>query len=337
MGKGATSKRRSSSEGKSMKQLPWITTLTSSQSLKDPIGFLAQNSRSFRFAARFLPEKEARQVAEVYAYCRLTDNLVDEADGVEIAELEERLQEWEALSRKAYAGNSTGITILDIPLGHMGEQGVPFTYAAELIEGMRMDIRPRLYANLGELEVYTYRVAGVVGQWLTELVGVKNPWVLARAADLGHAMQLTNILRDVGEDRNRGRLYLPIDALVRHGFDPENFAASWAGKSLPPPAYGHLMEELMAVSERRYRMAFQGIPSLPGFFQRPSLVSALVYREIHTALRKNRYDNFRLRAHSSTFAKLGLGLRSMWILPFIRNLFPAMKIPVQEGGMAYVN
>lgn len=320
-----------------MKQLPWITSLTSSQSLKDPIGFLAKNSRSFRFAARFLPEKEARQVAEVYAYCRLTDNLVDEAHGVEAHELEARLNEWESLSRQAYAGISTGITILDIPLRHMGEQGVPFTYAAELIEGMRMDIRPRLYANLGELEVYTYRAAGVVGQWLTELVGIKNPWVLARAADLGHAMQLTNILRDVGEDHARGRIYLPEDAMARHGFNAENLGRNWAGKSLPPPAYGNLMEELMAAAERRYQMAFQGIPSLPGFFQRPSLLSALVYREIHSALRKNRYDNFRLRAHSSTIDKLGLGLRSLWMLPFIRNLFPAIKLPVREGCMAYVN
>lgn len=320
-----------------MKHPSWILDLTSSLSLQDSIGYLARNSRSFRFAARFLPDVQARQVAEVYAFCRLTDDLVDEAHGVGAEEMDERLLQWEALAHQAYCGVSTGIPILDAPLSRMGESGVPFKYASELIEGMRMDVRPRLYANLRDLEVYTYRVAGVVGQWLTELVGVRNPWVLARAADLGHAMQLTNILRDVGEDLGRGRVYLPVDALARYGFEPGTFASPWGGISLPPPAYGALMEELMSAAERRYRMAFLGIPSLPDFFQRPSLVSALVYREIHTSLRKNGYDNFRLRAHSSTAAKLGIGVRAMWILPFIRNLFPAIQFPAMEGDVAYGN
>ena len=320
-----------------MKHPPWILDLTSNLSLQDPIGYLARNSRSFRFAARFLPEAQARQVAEIYAFCRLTDDLVDEAKGVGVDEMDERLSQWEALAFQAYQGISTGIPMLDVPLRRMGESGVPIQYALELIEGMRMDVRPRLFANLGELEVYTYRVAGVVGQWLTELVGIRNPWVLARAADLGHAMQLTNILRDVGEDLGRGRVYLPVDALVRHGFEPYNFSSDWGGKSLPPPAYGALMEELMAAAERRYRMAFLGIPSLPAFFQRPSLVSALVYREIHASLRRNGYDNFRQRAHSSATAKFGIGLRSMWILPFIRNLFPAIQFSALEGDVVYGN
>jgi phytoene synthase len=320
-----------------MKHPTWILDLTSSLSLQDPIGYLARNSRSFRFAARFLPDAQARQVAEIYAFCRLTDDLVDEAKGVGVDEMDERLLQWEALAFQAYQGISTGIPMLDVPLRRMGESGVPIQYALELIEGMRMDVRPRLYANLGELEVYTYRVAGVVGQWLTELVGIRNPWVLARAADLGHAMQLTNILRDVGEDLGRGRVYLPVDALARHGFEPYNFSSEWGGKSLPPPAYGALMEDLMAAAERRYRMAFLGIPSLPAFFQRPSLVSALVYREIHASLRRNGYDNFRLRAHSSATAKFGIGLRSMWILPFIRNLFPAIQFSNLEGDVVYGN
>lgn len=322
-------------EGKNMKRHQWIKDLTGGRSLKDPIGFLAKNSRSFRFAARFLPQVEARQVAEVYSFCRLTDNLVDEAQGVEMDELEDRLGEWEELAGQAYRGVTTGISILDIPLGHMGKQGVPFKYASELIAGMRMDVRPRHYANLGDLEVYTYRVAGAIGQWLTELVGIRNPWVLARAADLGHAMQLTNILRDVGEDLGRGRVYLPVDALARHGFEPGTFSSGWGGKRLPPKAYGALMEELMTAAERRYRTAFMGIPSLPEFFQRPSLVSALVYREIHTSLRRNGYDNFRFRAQSSTLAKLGIGLRAMWILPSMRNLYPSNKFQVMESEVVY--
>ena len=318
-----------------MNQSSWIVSLAADRSLRDPMGYLALNSRSFRFAARFLPSTLARQVAEVYAFCRLTDNLVDEAPGIGPEELDDRLLQWEDLARKAYAGESTGLPILDVPLARMGRQGIPFDYAAGLIEGMRMDVRPRCYRDLAELETYTYRVAGVVGQWLTQLVGVDNPWVLARAANLGHGMQLTNILRDVGEDRARGRLYLPLDALARHGFRPESFALDWGGKTMPPPAYGRLMEELLAVAERHYRQAFLGIPSLPDFFQRPTLVAALVYRDIHASLRRNGYDNFRLRAYSSPVGKFTIGLRAMWLLPCIRDLFPAARAGSLEESVAY--
>src|SRR5690606_6945429 len=111
-------------------------------------------------------------------------------------------------------------------------------YAAELIEGVGMDLEDgeaaeqpsqnsapkRRYTTLTELDVYSYRVASVVGLWLTRLVGVHDEQVLARAADLGHAMQLTNILRDVGEDWRNGRLYLPLDVLARHGITEGDIA-----------------------------------------------------------------------------------------------------------------
>src|SRR5690606_18792812 len=163
---------------------------------------------------------------------------------------------------------------------------------------------------------------GVVGQWLTEMVGVRSPWALACAADLGHAMQLTNILRDVGEDWNRGRLYLPLDVLARHGLSPSDLgnAGRWNGK--PPRAYRDLMEEMIGVAEGRYRRALQGIPALPGYFQRPVLVAALVYRRIHAGLRKNGYDNFGKRAHSDWRDKLLIGVKALWLLPSIRDLFP---------------
>jgi 15-cis-phytoene synthase len=312
----------------------WLRDLCGKVGAEDPLRYLAFHSRSFRFASRFLPAREARMIAEVYAFCRFTDDLVDGHPELSPNELESRLEDWARLARLAHAGETTGLPVLDIPLGRMGREGIAFGYAGALIEGVRMDIRPRTFADAAELETYTHRVAAVVGQLLTELVGVRGTWVLSRAGDLGHAMQLTNILRDVGEDWNRGRVYLPLDAMARHGLVPEDIAKGREWTS-PPKAWRDLMEELMEIAEKRYRMAFQGIPQLPEFFQRPVLVAALVYRDIHAALRANGYDNFRRRAYSSRLSRLSVGLRSLWLIPSLRALYPAQSDVPVSGSLVY--
>lgn len=313
-----------------MKVPDWIAARLREVPAADPIAYLAGNSRSFRFATRFLPGDEARRIAEVYAFCRFTDDLVDGAPVVPAEEVAERLGEWEYLARRAHAGVATGIPLLDGPLGRTGRLEVGFRYAQALIDGMRMDLAPRRYANLEELGLYAYRVAGAVGQWLTELAGVRGAWALERAADLGQAMQITNVLRDVGEDWRRGRLYLPLDVMARHGFAPDSLAEAsrWGGE--PPLAWRSLMEELMEVAERHYRSALQGIPCLPGYFQRPVLVAALVYREIHEALRQNGYDNIGRRAVVSPAAKIAVGCRALWLLPSLRELFPPAPASSRE-------
>ncbi|MDB5104366.1 MAG: Squalene/phytoene synthase [Fibrobacteres bacterium] len=299
----------------------WLASPALEGKASDPIRYLADNSRSFRFACRFLPALEARRIAEVYAFCRFTDDLVDLADPGMASGLDERLDAWETLAERAHAGSLTGFPLLDLPIGRMGRDGIPFRYVRELIAGMRMDLVPRTYATLTELETYTYRVAGAIGQWLTERVGIRDAWVLARAADLGHAMQLTNILRDVGEDLSRGRLYLPLDAMARHGLHPSDLDEASRWKGAPPQAYRDLMEEMMGIAERYYQRAFQGVPALPVFFQRPVFVAALVYRGIHEALRRNGYDNITRRACSTAWDKAAIGLRAYWLLPSLRALF----------------
>lgn len=300
----------------------------------DPIGYLARHSRSFRFAIRFLPGAEARRIAEIYAFCRFTDDLVDRAEGASPEILEARLDDWEALAARAYAGADTGSPLLDAPIGAMGRAGIPFDYARGLIEGMRMDLRPRRYSTLAELEVYTYRVAGVVGRWLAERAGVRDPWALSRAADLGHAMQLTNILRDVGEDLGRGRLYLPLDLLARHGLLAEDIEGAQAWGGSPPTAYMTCMEDILEIAERRYQRAFQAIPALPAYFQRPVLVAALSYRGIHDALRRNGYDNIGRRAATSSFDKTRIAVKAAWMLASLRDLFPAPRERVQAATLS---
>ena len=172
-------------------------------------GYMARNSRSFSFAARFFPAEAGERVARVYAWCRVTDDLVDRAEGEGEAALDAVLDEWVELSRRAWDGGATGLELLDRTMGEMASAAVPFSYAAELVEGMRMDLRRESYPTLDRLRVYTHRVAGVVGLWITELSGVRDQATLRRAAALGHAMQLTNILRDVGRTGARGASTCP--------------------------------------------------------------------------------------------------------------------------------
>jgi len=294
------------------------------------LDYLARHSHSFRYAARFLPRPYDGLVADVYAFCRFTDDLVDGDTRTPPAELRARLGDWKRLAEQAHAGVPSGIPLLDKPLMEMGRRGIPFAYAAELIAGMEMDLREegegrregaggaltRRYEDLAALDLYGYRVASVVGLWLTRLVGVHDEQVLARAAEMGQAMQLTNILRDVGEDWRNGRLYLPLDVLARHGITEAGIAAaaSSAGAPALPEGWAAAMEELMRNAEARYERAFEAVAALPPFFRSPVLVSGMVYRDIHTAIRRNGYDNFSRRAHTSATRKLWLGAKArLWL------------------------
>jgi phytoene synthase len=270
---------------------------------------LRHHARTFRFAGRWLPRGSRDLIAGLYTWCRFTDDLVDESD-LPAEEQERRLDAWSALSRRAWEGADTGIALLDTVLGESAARGIPFTWAAELIEGVRMDLRPRRYADLGELSLYTRRVAGVVGAWMTQIFGVRDPWVVGEALRMGHAMQLTNILRDVGEDWGRGRLYLPTDLLEEHGL-ADGFPGAWVpapGRALP--AYQNLLRALAAEAHTSYDRAFRAIPALPLRFRVAMGVAARGYQGILPALEFNGWDNVHRRAHTTTSGKVRLGLRA---------------------------
>jgi phytoene synthase len=282
------------------------------------LGVLARGSRSFRFAARLFPPDERRRVAGVYAFCRYTDDLVDRADGLDASVLERRLDTWRVLAGRAYDGERTGIALLDALMAETASRGVPFRYAAELIEGVRMDLRPVEYASLAELRTYTFRVASVVGMWLTELAGVRDAAVLDRAAALGHAMQLTNVLRDVGEDLDAGRIYLPRDMRLACGIDAAALSAMRRTGRIGS-GYRDLLEELMAVADAAYREAFAAVPALPAHFQKPVAVAAFVYRGIHDSIRRNGYDNLTRRAFTTRADKLRLAAVALVELRRVRR------------------
>ncbi|MFP4624932.1 MAG: squalene/phytoene synthase family protein, partial [Gemmatimonadota bacterium] len=296
-----------------------------------PVGgwerLMEEHAKSFRFASRLFPAGRREQVTGVYAWCRYTDNLVDGVD-LPAAELEARLDAWLELSRRAYEGAETGNALADRVMGGMRAAGVPFGYAAELIEGMRMDVRGREYRTLEELRSYTFRVASVVGLWMTELFGIRDPWMLDRAAALGHAMQLTNILRDVGEDLEAGRLYLPTDWLREHGLERSDLERM-ARTGRVEEGYRALLERLMAAAEAEYDRAFPAIARLPDFYRRPVAVAAEVYRGIHHAIRDNGFDNLTRRAHTRPGTKLRLGAGAL-----LRSRRPALgRAAVRAAAM----
>ncbi|HSJ31812.1 MAG TPA: phytoene/squalene synthase family protein, partial [Longimicrobiales bacterium] len=250
-------------------------------------------------------------VAGVYAFCRVTDDIADgaeaPADGTTRAGL---LDLWRDLAREAHAGGESGLPLLDRVMRDAARAGVPFSYVDDLIEGMRMDLRGQRYATVQELNVYSHRVAGVVGQWLTRLAGVHDPVVLERAADLGHAMQLTNIVRDVGEDLRAGRIYLPADVMRKAGLDAGDLHAFAAGAPVTH-AYRDVLETMMTRADAHYAAALEATPSLPPWFRRAVVVAAHVYRGIHDQVRANGHDNFRRRAHTTVAGKFHLAVRAL--------------------------
>lgn len=268
--------------------------------------YFAEHSKSFRFASRLFPPDPRRSIEGVYAFCRFTDDLVDETD-VEPAHARARLEAWRGLVRQAYDGTPTGVPLADLVMGEAARREVPFHYPDELLHGVGMDLEPICFHRLEDLEVYTYRVASVVGGWVTELFGVRDPDVLARAYGLGHAMQITNILRDVGEDWRADRLYLPRDLMDRHGVSVSMVDFVVSGRGPVPEAYAELCEALMGIADRQYEAAFSALPSLPTFFARPVAVAAKVYQGIHEEIRRLEYDNGTSRAYTRLSQKLRLG------------------------------
>jgi phytoene synthase len=173
-----------------------------------------EHARSFYFALRFLKRKPRYAVFSVYAICRMIDDAVDES---EENLKEERLRAVHENISKAYSQRRLSSPLLGAFQETVAKYRIPKDYFEELVKGMYMDIRKNRYRNFDELFVYCYRVAGVIGLIMLRILGYKDEQAKLHAIELGVAMQLTNILRDVQEDYERGRIYLPQDEMQRFG------------------------------------------------------------------------------------------------------------------------
>ena len=272
---------------------------------------LRGGSLSFHAASRLLPRSLRRDVVVLYAFCRVADDAVDESDDkiAAVARLRSRLDD-------IYAGKLSADPVDRAFARLVQRREISRALIEALIEGLEWDSLARRYPDRAALRAYAARVAGVVGVMMAVLMGVRDAASLAAACDLGVAMQLTNIARDVGEDARAGRLYLPLDALATAGIDPDRLLAAPADSE----ALAQVIADLLAEAESLYRRGLAGIAALP-LRTRPAIAAAgLIYREIGRNLARTGYDSVSRRAQVSARRKALLALRGLvFTLPRLKH------------------
>jgi 15-cis-phytoene synthase len=187
---------------------------------------ITKGSKSFSLAARLFDSETRDAAFFLYGWCRYCDDQVDQAGMEESREqLEQRLRTLAEATRSAFSGAAQEQAVFIAMQYIVRRYSIPAHYALELIEGMAMDARATRYHTFNDLLLYCYRVAGTVGLMMSHVMGLRDEQALKHAADLGMAMQLTNIARDITEDAEMGRIYLPIQWIEEAGMVPEEIAA----------------------------------------------------------------------------------------------------------------
>lgn len=248
---------------------------------------LRTGSRTFFAASLLLPRAVSEPAVALYAFCRLADDAVDLEDGKSdaIARLNDRLA-------RAYRGQPLPKPADRAFADVVARFAIPRELPEALLEGLAWDTEGRRYDTCEQLVAYAMRVAGAVGAMMSLLMHRRDPTVVARACDLGIAMQLTNIARDVGEDARAGRLYLPLQWLREEGID----AAAWLADPHHDSRIGRVVQRLLAVADDFYRRSIPGIAALPAAC-RPGIHAArLIYAEIGREVARAGHDAVAQRA-----------------------------------------
>ncbi|MBL8179505.1 MAG: phytoene/squalene synthase family protein [Bryobacterales bacterium] len=270
----------------------------------------ARGSKSFYFATRFFPPALAESAHAVYWFCRHTDDLVDEAPSLQAGH--EQIEAWARQVESALRTGDSSHPILKLFLDAVQRHWIPHEYPMELIEGMRMDLRCTRYRTFEELRVFCYRVASVVGLMMSHVIGFRSP-ALTHAVDLGIAMQLTNILRDIGEDLGRNRIYLPEDEMEQFGYSAADLKAHRRND-----AFRQLMQCQIARAREFYEQAMPGIALLNPEGRFAVRIAADVYRQILSRIEDSGYEVFDQRAVVPAATKYWLTAKSI-ALPIARQ------------------
>jgi len=237
----------------------------------------AQSGSSFYYSFLFLPADRRRAITALYAFCREVDDVVDECADPGVARM--KLAWWRGEVRTIYNGRPShpvALALAEVKARYK----LPEDRLQEIIDGMEMDLDHRGYADFAALRVYCHRVASVVGLLSAEIFGYEDPRTLDYAANLGLAFQLTNIIRDVGEDARRNRIYLPLGEMQQYGVSAADIAAARETDN-----FRRLMEFQIERALGYYRAALAALPAVDRRAQRAGLVMAAIYRtlldEIH--------------------------------------------------------
>ncbi|WP_341685260.1 presqualene diphosphate synthase HpnD [Limnohabitans sp.] len=258
----------------------------------------AASGSSFYYAFLFLPSTQRAAITAFYAFCREVDDVVDEVSDPSVAQT--KLAWWEREVRQAFAGQASH-PALQALMPHAQTFSITAEHLLAVVEGCRMDLSQSRYLDYAGLRHYCHLVAGVVGEVSARIFGPQDPRVDAYAHTMGLAFQLTNIIRDVGEDAMRGRIYLPIDELQRFDVKAQDLL-----QRQHSPAFVALMQFQAQRAHALYEQALQELPSEHRRHQKPGLMMASIYR---TLLREIEASNFDVLRHRIALTPL----RKLWL------------------------
>jgi phytoene synthase len=258
----------------------------------------AKSGSSFYYSFLFLPEERRRAITALYAFCREVDDIVDECSEPSVAKT--KLEWWRAEIQATFAGKPRH-PVSQALAPALERYALPEEHFQEIVDGMQMDLDYDAYPSFKELSLYCYRAASVVGLLAAEIFGYEDRRTTKYAHDLGMALQLTNILRDVREDLSRGRIYIPLDELERYGVDTAD---------LRSPQTPERVRELFAFQGERakgyYDRALAQLPEIDRHSQRSGLIMSAIYRRL---LEEIAADGYRVLEHRIRLTPL----RKLWI------------------------
>jgi 15-cis-phytoene synthase len=262
----------------------------------------AASGSSFYYSFLFLPPPRRRAIVALYAFCREVDDVVDETSDAAVAGA--KLAWWRREVGLVFSGQPSHPVALALQ-SVVREYELPEPHFQAVIDGMEMDLAQHRYLDFAALELYCHRVAGVVGLMSAEIFGYADPATKGYARDLGVAFQLTNIIRDVGEDARRGRIYLPLDELQRFGVAPSALLRAEYSSE-----FRHLMRFQSERARSWYERAFAQLHIQDRKSQRPGLVMAAIYRTLLDEIAHDGYKVLDRRTSLTPLRKLWLAWRT---------------------------
>jgi len=258
----------------------------------------AKSGSSFYYSFLFLPPERRRAITALYAFCREVDDVVDECSDFAVARA--KLGWWREEIRRIYAGQAEH-PVGQALAGVVRHFALPEAQLQEIVDGMEMDLTQNRYRDFDQLALYCHRVAGVVGLLSARIFGYSDSRTEEYAHQLGLAFQLTNIIRDVGEDARRNRIYLPLDELARFEVSEDDLL-----NGIESTAFRQLMAFQVERAEEHYRRALAALPRADRRTQRTGLVMAAIYR---TLLEEIKRDGCRVLKQRTSLTPL----RKLWI------------------------
>jgi phytoene synthase len=264
----------------------------------------AGSGSSFYYSFRFLPPERRRAMTALYAFCREVDDVVDEIADPGVARL--KLAWWRTEVAALFVGRPQHPVALALQPA-VATFKLPQEHFQSVIDGMSMDLEQSRYLDFAALERYCHHVAGVVGLLSAEIFGYSDPATRGYARDLGVAFQLTNIIRDVGEDARRGRIYLPQDELASFGVKADDIL-----QRRTTGAFKALMAHQVARARSWYAKALSMLPRADRRAQRPGLIMAATYRRLLDEIERDGFRVLDRRVSLTPLTKAWLAWKTSW-------------------------